>query len=358
MRLSSIAGAALMMCMIALPIHARAQAEVLPSFKEDASAIPDAPEPQKEIPTNSLSSGANLSGTVLDAYGDVLPGARVVVESSDGAFRSSQFANEDGFFQFKDVRPNLEFRVSVSSRGFDDWASPPITLKEGQFFEVIGIKLRLHVEAASVNVTATTEQVATEQVTLAEHQRVFGFIPNFYVMYESEKAVPLTVNLKFRMATRVAVDPVSFLGSTTLAAINQAADIPDFDQGWKGYAQRFGTSYADGVTNIMFGGAILPALLHQDPRYFYLGRGSIKSRTLHALSNPFICRGDNGSKHLNISSMGGDLISGVVGNAYYPDSDKGLSRVLNGFLISTMQRETVSLLQEFVIRRFTPRPNN
>ena len=33
----------------------------------------------------------------------------------------------------------------------------------------------------------------------------------------------------------------------------------------------------------MIGGAILPSLLHQDPRYFYQGSGTKKSRALHAL---------------------------------------------------------------------------
>lgn len=44
----------------------------------------------------------------------------------------------------------------------------------------------------------------------------------------------------------------------------------------------------------MIGGAILPSLLHQDPRYFYQGTGTNESRTLHALSYPFVCKGDNG----------------------------------------------------------------
>jgi hypothetical protein len=104
----------------------------------------------------------------------------------------------------------------------------------------------------------------------------------------------------------------------------------------------------------MFGGAILPWLFHQDPRYFYMGKGPVKTRIRHALSNPFICKGDNGKKQINISSMGGDLISGAISNAYYPESNRGPSLVFTGFLISTGERVAVSLLQEFVIRRFTP----
>jgi len=68
-----------------------------------------------------------------------------------------------------------------------------------------------------------------------------------------------------------------------LAAINQAGDTPNYRQGWAGFGERYGAVAADGVSNIMIGGAILPALLHQDPRYFYQGTGSNKSRALHAL---------------------------------------------------------------------------
>jgi hypothetical protein len=116
-------------------------------------------------------------------------------------------------------------------------------------------------------------------------------------------AQPLTPKLKFSLALRTAIDPVTFLGTGVIAGIEQAADHPNYVQGAKGYAERFGSIYADGVIDIMIGGAILPSLLHQDPRYFYQGTGSKKSRTLHAISNPFVCKGDNGHWQPNYSSM-------------------------------------------------------
>jgi hypothetical protein len=337
---------------LASPMRSRTQ-----GLAASAYAIPPAPEtpePQNRMVASPSVDAGNVSGTVIDVYGDIVPGATVMIEGSDVTDRHSQDANDNGFFEFKNLPPGTSYRVTVSANGFDPWVSPPVRLERGQFVHVSEIKLRVHTEAASVRVVATPEQIATEQVTIAEHQRILGFIPNFYVVYDSENAVALTTKLKFRMATRVAVDPVSFFGAATLGAINQAADVPNYQQGWKGYAQRSGALYADGATNIMFGGAILPWLLHQDPRYFYLGKGPTKSRLLHALSNPFICKGDNGHKQPNISSMGGDLISGAISNLYYPESNRGVSLVFTGFLFSTAEREVVSVLQEFVVRRFTP----
>ena len=140
-----------------------------------------------------------------------------------------------------------------------------------------------------------------------------------------------------------------------LAGINQAGDTPDYGQGWDGYGKRFGAAAADGLSDIMIGGAILPSLLHQDPRYYYQGTGSNKSRALHALSSPFVCRGDNGRRQPNYSSVGGDLGSAALSNLYYPQSNRGTSLVFENFFISTGERMVSSVVQEFVLGRLTSR---
>jgi hypothetical protein len=140
-----------------------------------------------------------------------------------------------------------------------------------------------------------------------------------------------------------------------LAGINQAADVPDYQQGWQGYGERFGAAAADGFSDTMIGGAILPSLLHQDPRYYYQGTGTNKSRTLHALSSPFICRGDNGNLQANYSSLGGDLASAALSNLYYPASNRGAGLVFENVLLSTSERMLSSLVQEFILHKFTPK---
>jgi hypothetical protein len=115
-----------------------------------------------------------------------------------------------------------------------------------------------------------------------------------------------------------------------------------------------GAGHADSTTDIFIGGAILPWLLHEDPRYFYQGTGTRKSRALHAVANPFVCRGDNGKRQPNYSSIGGDLASGAISNLYYPESNRGASRVIQGFLITTGVRTVNALVQEFFLRKLTP----
>jgi hypothetical protein len=138
-----------------------------------------------------------------------------------------------------------------------------------------------------------------------------------------------------------------------LAGIQQAGGTPTYGQGAKGYGQRFGADAAGAVSDILIGGAVLPSLLHQDPRYFYRGAGTTTSRLKHALFSPFVCRGDNGKPQVNFSSLGGDLASSALSNTYYPNSNRGLGLVFGNFAIGTAERMLSGVLQEFVLRRLT-----
>src|SRR5207237_4433953 len=192
--------------------------------------------------------------------------------------------------------------------------------------------------------------VAIEQVRIEEEQRVLGIFPNFYVVYDHD-AAPLTTKLKFQLAFKTSTDPVTVFGVGVLAGINQSGDTPNYPQGLKGYGERYGAVATDGLSDIMIGGAILPSLLHQDPRYFFQGTGTNKSRAFHAIFHPFICRGDNGHMQPNYSSIGGDLASAALSNPYYPPSNRGAGLAFQNFLISTGARTFSSLPQEFILHR-------
>jgi hypothetical protein len=221
-----------------------------------------------------------------------------------------------------------------------------------------GSKLRIAEAVTTITVApASAEEIATQQVKIEEQQRIFGFIPNYYVTYNHD-AVPLTPKLKFQLASKVVFDPVTIVGVAAYAGIEQAGNRPDYPQGWKGYGERYGAIYGDGVTDIIVGGAVLPSLLHQDPRYFYQGTGTTKSRALHALSFPFICRGDNGRPQPNYSTMGGDLAAAAMANVYYPASNRGVGLFLGNFFINTGQRAVASFAQEFILSRVTHKPKN
>jgi hypothetical protein len=163
----------------------------------------------------------------------------------------------------------------------------------------------------------------------------------------------MTAKLKFNLAFRVAVDPVTFIGVAGFAAVKQAARTPNYVEGAKGYGQRAGALYADGFTDLMLGGAVLPSIFHQDPRYFYQGTGTNKSRLIHALSTPFICKGDNGHWQPNFSGLGGYLAAGAIANTYYPVSNRGPGLVFSTFGIDVSADMANGVIQEFLFRKLT-----
>jgi hypothetical protein len=298
-----------------------------------------------------------ISGTVTDVNDDIVPGANVILESSAPGDRRSIVSGDNGSFAFDDLKPGVPYHVTISADGFATWTSPAIMISPGQYLFLTGSKLQIAGEAISVTVYGSSEQTAAEQVKIEERQRVFGLIPNFYVVYDYD-AAPLTTKLKFRLALKSSTDPVIFAAVALIAGAKQAGDTPNYGQGAKGYGQRMGAIYANGFTDIMVGEAILPSLLHQDPRYFYQGIGTKRSRVFHALSSPFICKGDSGKWEPNYSSVGGDLAAGAISNIYYPQSNRGAGIVFENALITTGGRIANGLLQEFILRRFTPSARN
>lgn len=292
-------------------------------------------------------------GTVLDFRGDVIPRANVVLRGPSADDVQPTLTQENGFFRFDSVKAGIAYHVSVSAAGFADWTSNEIVLTPAQNLILSGINLRLRVVEVTVN-AASSEEVAMEQVKTEEQQRIVGIIPNFYVVYDSKPA-PLTAKLKFHLAAKFMTDPVTMAGFGINAGIYQMSRYPSYDLGAKGFGQRLGATFAGGYTNILIGDAVLPSLLHQDPRYYYQGTGTTKSRLLHALASPFVVHGDNGRREINFSGIGGDLASGAIANAYYPNKDRGANLVVRSALIGAGGRLANAVVQEFILHKITSR---
>jgi hypothetical protein len=302
----------------------------------------------------ATSRTATIMGTVTDVNGDTVPNATVVLKKVESNNPRTIVTTESGMFEFHDVTAGITYQLSISAKDFADWVSPPIILNPDQFKIVTGIQLGIATERTTVDVHYDPVEVATEQFKAEEKQRVFGMIPNFYVSYESDPA-PLTTGMKFKLALKVSTDPVTAAGVFLVASAKQAGNTPDYGQGWGAYGKRFGAVAADGFSDIMIGGAILPSLLHQDPRYFYQGTGATGSRIRHAVFSPFVARADNGKSQPNYSSLGGILASSSLANLYYPRSNRGAGLVFGDFAIGIAERIGASVAQEFLLGKFTRR---
>jgi hypothetical protein len=319
-------------------VHAAAQ---------DAPLAP--PRNQDKKGQVSVSQKASVQGTVLDVNGAPVPGAAVTLQGTDSSKVRSVTTNENGFFQISDIEPGIPYRFGIRATGFSDWEMPGVIFDPGQS-KVINVD-QLRPEAVNTTITVTPEtsvEIATQQVKEEETQHGFVLIPNFMAVYAPHPA-PLTPKLKFDLAFRMARDPFTLGGASILAGVAQASDNPDYKtEGAKGYLERYAASYANYFSDAMLYSAILPTALHQDPRYFYQGKGSVKSRLLHVFSSVVITKGDDGRPQPNYSELGGDLGSAALSNLYYPIQNRGAGRVWQGFAINTALHLTTRILAEFV----------
>lgn len=295
----------------------------------------------------------SISGTVFDQSGAVVGGARVKLAFDDSSRNQEAVSGADGQFSFSNVVPGT-FQVTITAAGFASQTSSGI-VQPGQNYIVTKIALAVASNETDVEVQFTQAEVAQEQIKVEEKQRVLGVVPNFYVSYEANPA-PLTAKQKFGLAWKTTIDPVSFVLTGAVAGIQQSQDdFNGYGQGAEGYGKRYGASYADFVTGTFIGAAILPSVLKQDPRYFYKGTGSKRSRILYAMANALICKGDNGRWQANYSNMLGSLAAGGISNLYYPSQDRGAELTFENSLLGIGATAAANIFQEFVIRKLTPK---
>ena len=310
------------------------------------------PVTAQSAPATDTKTGRIL-GTVVDSSDDPIPGATVALQGPAGD-RLTVVTKDDGAFVFDQVPAEIAYQVTVTAEGFADWSSS-ITAEPGQDKTLTEVKLRILAVQRAVTVNYSSKQVAAQQLKAEEGQRILDFIPNFYVTYEPHPE-PLTTAMKFHLAYKSIKDPVFFVRTAAWAGVQQAADTPgQWPQGANGYGKRLGAGFADATAEGLIGNAILPSLLHQDPRYYYQGSGTKKSRALHAIFAPFICKGDNGQTQPNYSTWGGSLISSSISLAYYPSADRNAQHVFKNFGIGMGLHIAGGLVQEFLLDKLTSR---
>jgi hypothetical protein len=298
----------------------------------------------------------SISGRIIDPAGAVVVEAQVRLARQDLPPIQEMLSDENGQFYFSDLLPG-PFQLTITAGGFGAQRVSGI-LRPGEAYIVpeIGLAVATVLTEVQVGVKLTQVEVAQDQIKEQEKQRVLGFIPNFFVSYVPD-AAPLEPKQKFELAWRSTIDPFTFVGVAAIAGVQQATDaFGGYGQGMQGYAKRFGAAYADVFAGTFIGSAILPSLLQQDPRYFYKGTGSVRSRILYALGNTVICKGDNKRWQPNYSGILGTFATGGVSYLYYPASDRdGTALILQNSLIRFGETAFTNVLQEFVIRKLTPR---
>jgi hypothetical protein len=298
-----------------------------------------------------------ISGRIVDRTGMAVVGAKVSLKREDQSVDIDVLSRDDGQFSFANISAG-PFELTVMSPGFATQTFSG-NLQSGDSCVVPQIVLEIATAVAEVRVVPSQVEVAEDEIKDQEKQRALGFIPNFYVSYVPN-AAPLTPKQKFKLAWKTMIDPVTFGLNGVIAGVEQGSDdFSGYGQGAQGYAKRYGAAYAGLATGTLIGSAILPSLLKQDPRYFYKGTGSKRSRALYAMANSVICKGDNGRWQANYSSILGSLAAGGISTLYYPAKDRDAARLTwENTLIGIGATAAANLLQEFVIRKLTPNVTN
>ncbi|MGA3088747.1 MAG: hypothetical protein ABSD75_09055 [Terriglobales bacterium] len=181
--------------------------------------------------------------------------------------------------------------------------------------------------------------------------RLFFALPNFLTVENAGKIPPLTTGQKFKVVAQGSFDPVLIAWYAALSGISQAEDSEDgYGQGAAGFGKRYGAYAADGTIENFFVGAILPSVLHQDPRFFPKGQGSFSSRTEYAVSRIFITRSDSGHRQFNFSEMVGAALASTISTySYHPRADRTVGNTASVWG-SQVGYDTVTL----VVKEFWP----
>ncbi|MFP5228652.1 MAG: carboxypeptidase-like regulatory domain-containing protein [Acidobacteriota bacterium] len=320
-----------------------------PGFSSSA-AVPQATPATPAGPA----APAAISGTVVDTNDDVLQGAHVTLTGPAG--QRVLESGPNGQFSFPGLPPG-SYKLIVTAPNMSNFESPALDLQPGETRFLSRIVLAFTTGVTEVHVTADQEQIAEEEVHTEESQRVLGVIPNFYSAYDWNTP-PLNARQKYALAFRSEIDPVTFVGAAAIAGAEEYQNVyPGYGGGFSGFGKRFAAQYANDFGSRMIGSAILPSLFHQDPRYFYKGTGSTRSRALYAIRSAFITRGDNGKNEFDFSHIVGDFAAGTLANLYYPENNEGATLVLTNGLIEIGGMAGTNLLREFVLKGITTHPH-
>jgi len=180
-------------------------------------------------------------------------------------------------------------------------------------------------------------------------KRIFGVLPNYKTVEKMNASYePISARTKFMIARKDSFDWPEFFVAGAMSGLNQITDQnPEWGQGVEGYSKRYGASMADQIIGNYLTEAILPSVLHHDPRYFRLGQGSAVRRIAHALSWVIISKTDENHNTLNVSELLGTGASASIGLLYYPSQERSAGSVRDRFVTQVSFDAASSVLKEY-----------
>jgi hypothetical protein len=291
----------------------------------------------------------SIQGKVTDSSGAPIFGAVVTVEGGGGS--STTVTDIEGAFQISLLPPG-NFKVKISASGMSDWTAESVAASAADTKPLLAA-MQVAPTAASVTVGLSPEELAAEQFKRETQQRVAGIIPNYFVAYDNQ-AAPLSTQQKFTLSFKTLIDPATFAAVGITSGIQQVRNsYHQFGQGSEAYAERFGAAYGTTATNLLFTSVLGASVLHQDPRYFYSGKGTGKQRAWYAVKSAFRAKGDNGKWQPPYASVLGTVAAAEISDLYYPGSRTQYTLLGRGLMFHFGGLIALNLGQEFFLKKLT-----
>jgi hypothetical protein len=100
---------------------------------------------------------------------------------------------------------------------------------------------------------------------------------------------------------------------------------PEFHQGAAGYGRYFWHAAVDQTSENYMVEFVVPAITHEDTRFYTLGRGGFLKRAGYALSRVAITRSDSGTEVFNAGEVIGAGTAAGLSSLYYPSRERSFS---------------------------------
>jgi len=293
----------------------------------------------------------SIQGKVTDSSGASILGAVITVKGMEGDSHLT-VTDGDGGFQIAGLTPG-KYNVKISASGLSDWTAPNVPASTTPESQPLLAVMQVVPNVTSVTVGLSPEEKAQEQLKQELQQQVLGVIPNYFVAYENN-AAPLSLNQKFHLSFKTLVAPATFAAVGITAGIQQIRNSYwQFGQGTKGYAERFGADYGTTATNLLITSVLADSVFHQDPRYFYSGRGTKKQRAWYAIKTAFLSRGDDGKWRPAYAGLAGTIAASEISNLYDPGSRTQYTLLGRGLMFHFVGLIGLNLSEEFLLKKVT-----
>ena len=293
----------------------------------------------------------SIQGKAIDTTGAPILGAVVTVQAAGGSSHMTA-TDSQGAFQISALAPG-NYTVKISASGLADWSLSNVPAAAPPQSKPLLAILHVAPSVTTVTVGAGTQQVAQEQVHQEEQQRVLAVLPNFYVAYEEHPA-PLAPKQKLHLGLKVLFDPATIAAVAITAGIQQdRKSYYQYGQGAAGYAKRFGAEYATAADALLITNVVADSVLHQDPRYFYSGKGTPVQRAWYAVKSAFRAKGDNGEWQVPYSGLIGSIAAAEISQTYHPDSRTQYTLIGRTLMFRELGLVALNLTEELFLKKLT-----